>query len=497
MASMDLPTYRLFINGEWRESRTRRFVENRNPAMIQEVLGHVPLACIEEADEAIESAAAAFPEWRHRPSPRRGAILARAAQIMTARKEELSRTLTREEGKVLRESRGEVQRAINVLEFNAGESRRSGGQIIPTELEDNLCYTVRQPLGVVALITPWNFPVAIPCWKIAPALVAGNTVVFKPATLTPMTAAMVVEIFQEAGLPAGCLNMVLGTGGEVGERLVDNPKVRAVSFTGSNEIGSRLYARGAQRMIRVQCEMGGKNPVLVLEDADLDLAVTATIQGAFGSTGQRCTATSRVVIVQEVADRFIEKLLQKTAGLKSGDGLDETVDVGPSVDETQMNTVLQYIEIAKREGATLLCGGERLRGDACSKGFFVAPTIFDHVSRDSRVAQEEIFGPVLAIQRVQNFEEGMDVANDVRFGLSSSIFSNDAVRIFRFIEGIETGITHINSGTVGGEAQVPFGGMKATGIGPREQGTTALDFYTELKAVYIDYTGRKRDTNVY
>jgi len=491
------PAYRLFINGEWKESRTRRAVDNRNPAMIQEILGRVPLAVPEEANDAVEAAAEAFPAWRHKPAPQRGAIVARAAQIMTARKEELSRALTREEGKALRESRGEVQRAINVMEFTAGESRRSGGDIIPTELEDNLCYTVRQPLGVVALITPWNFPVAIPCWKIAPALVAGNTVVFKPATLTPMTAAMVVEIFQEAGLPAGCLNLVLGTGGEVGERLVDHPKVKAVSFTGSNEIGSRLYAKGAQRMIRVQCEMGGKNPVVVLEDADLDLAVSATVQGAFGSTGQRCTATSRVVIVEEIADRFLDRLLSQAAKLKSGSGLDESVDVGPSVDETQMNTVLRYIEIGKREGAKLLCGGERLRDGGCENGYFVAPTIFDHVRRDARIAQEEIFGPVLAIQRVRDFEEALDAANDVRFGLSSSLFSNDAARIFRFIDGIETGITHINSGTVGGEAQVPFGGMKATGVGPREQGTTALDFYTEIKAVYVDYTGRKRQSNLY
>lgn len=491
------PAYRLFINGEWKESRTRRAVDNRNPAMIQEILGRVPLALPEEANDAVEAAAAAFPAWRHKPAPQRGAIVARAAQIMIARKEELSRALTREEGKTLRESRGEVQRAINVMEFTAGESRRNGGDIIPTELEDNLCYTVRQPLGVVVLITPWNFPVAIPCWKIAPALVAGNTVVFKPATFTPMTAGIVVEIFQEAGLPAGCLNMVLGTGGEVGERLVDHPKVKAVSFTGSNEIGSRLYAKGAQRMLRVQCEMGGKNPVVVVEDADLDLAVSATIQGAFGSTGQRCTATSRVVIVEEIADRFVDRLLSQAAKLKTGNGLDESVDVGPSVDETQMNTVLRYIEIGKREGARLLCGGERLHDGGCENGYFVAPTIFDYVRRDARIAQEEIFGPVLAIQRVRNFEEALDVANDVRFGLSSSLFSNDAARIFRFIDGIETGITHINSGTVGGEAQVPFGGMKATGIGPREQGTTALDFFTEIKAVYVDYTGRKRQSNLY
>ena len=469
MASPEPEIYRLFINGQWKHSLSRRTVPNRNPANVDDVIGHTPLATLAEADEAIEAASSAFRAWRRKPAPQRGAIIARAAQIMTSRKEELSRALTREEGKILREARGEVQRAINVLEFTAGESRRFCGDVIPTELEDNLCYTVRQPLGVVALITPWNFPVAIPVWKIAPALVAGNTVVFKPATLTPMTAGLVVEIFKEAGLPAGCLNMVLGTGGEVGERLVDHPKIRAISFTGSNEIGSRLYARGAQRMIRVQCEMGGKNPVVVLEDADLDLAAAATIQGAFGSTGQRCTATSRVVVTEEVADRFVEKLVDCTGRLKIGNGLDETIDVGPSVDETQMNTVLRYIETGKREGAALLCGGERLRNGILENGFFVSPTIFDHVARNSRIAQEEIFGPVLAIQRARNFEEALDVANDVRFGLSSSLFSNDASRIFRFIEGIETGITHINSGNDWGRGPGPV--WRNEGYGNRAAGT--------------------------
>ncbi len=497
MATIATRTYPLLINGQWRESRSPKFVENRNPARIQEILGLVPLASVEEVDEAVQAARDAFPAWRHRPAPLRGAIIASAAQIMTRRKEELARALTREEGKILRESRGEVQKGINILEFIAGEARRLGGETVPSELEYNFCYTIRQPLGVVAVVTPWNFPVAIPCWKIAPALLAGNTVVFKPATLTPMTASLVMEIFEEAGLPPGCANMVLGSGGQVGERLVNHTAVRAISFTGSNDVGSRLYAQGAQRMIKVQCEMGGKNPLVVLEDADLDLAVGATVQGAFGSTGQRCTATSRAVVMESVADRFVEMVVARAKGFKVGDGLDESVDMGPSVDEGQMNTVLRGIEIGQQEGARLLCGGCRMKGGEYDGGYFIAPTVFDHVQPKMHIAQEELFGPVLSIQRVRSFEEALKVANDVRFGLASSIFTYDANKIFRFIDEIESGITHINSGTVGGEAQLPFGGIKATGVGPREQGKTALEFFTEIKTVYVDYTGQKRQSNLY
>ncbi len=497
MATIATRTYPLFVGGAWRDCGAARFVENRNPAHTSEVLGRVPCASPQEVDEAVAAAAAALPAWRRKPAPLRGAVIARAAQIMTARKEELARALTREEGKILREARGEVQKSINILEFMAGEARRLGGDVLPSELESNFSYTVRQPLGVVAIITPWNFPVAIPCWKMAPALVAGNTLVFKPATLTPETASIVVDILREAGVPPGCVNMVLGSGGEVGNRLVQHPAVRAVSFTGSNEVGCSLYSGGASRMIKVQCEMGGKNPVVVLEDADLDLAVNATVQGAFGSTGQRCTATSRAVVMEPIADRFVSMVVERAGRMKVGDGLDESVDMGPSVDGAQLRTVLNYLEVGKEEGAQLLCGGHRLGGGAFEEGYFVAPTVFDHVSRDSRLAQEEIFGPVLSIQRVHSFEEAIEAANDVRFGLAASIFSNDASRIFRFLDEIECGIAHVNSGTIGGEAQLPFGGIKATGVGPREQGTTALDFYTEIKTVYIDYTGQKRQSNLY
>jgi len=486
-----------FINGRWVDSASTRTVERRNPANLDELIGLVPLSTREEVGQAVASAKRAFASWRDTPAPQRGKILFRAMTLMTEQKEELSRLLTREEGKTLGESRGEVQRSINVLEFFAGEARRIAGETLPSELPKNFCYTIKQPIGVVAIVTPWNFPVAIPVWKIAPALVTGNTVVFKPATHTAFAGKKVVEIFEQAGVPAGALNMVVGAGSEVGEALIEHADVRAVTFTGSNEIGSQLYAQGAKRMIKVQCEMGGKNPLVVLEDADLPLAVEATVQGAFASTGQRCTATSRAIVVDAVAERFVELLLARAKEIKVGDGLHPETYVGPSVDPGQLRTVLDYIEIGKKEGAKLLLGGARLAGGIYDKGYFVAPTIFDHVRAESRLAQEEIFGPVLSVIRVKNFEEALQAANSVKYGLSSSIYTNDASRMFEFVDRIETGITHVNSPTVGGEAHLPFGGMKATGVGLREMGRVAIDFYTELKTVYIDYTGTKRTSNIY
>ncbi len=497
ITSAQAETCRNFIGGKWVLSASPRSSERRNPASLDEVIGLVPLSTREEVDQAVAAAKRAFEAWRDTPAPQRGKILYRAMSLMIEQKEELSRLLTREEGKTLNESRGEVQRSINVLEFFAGEARRIAGETLPSELPKNFCYTIKQPIGVVAVVTPWNFPVAIPVWKIAPALVTGNSVVFKPATHTAFTGKKVVEIFEQAGVPAGALNMVVGSGSEVGDALIQHPDVRAVSFTGSNEIGSQLYALGAKRMIKVQCEMGGKNPLVVLEDADLPLAVEATVQGAFASTGQRCTATSRAIVVEAIAERFVESLVARARQLKVGSGLDPETYVGPSVDPSQLRTVLDYIEIGKKEGAKLLLGGARLTGGIYDNGYFVAPTIFDHVRAESRLAQEEIFGPVLSVIRVKNFDEALKVANSVKYGLSSSIYTNDASRIFEFIDRIETGITHVNSPTVGGEAHLPFGGMKATGVGLREMGRVAIDFYTELKAVYIDYTGRKRETNIY
>jgi len=420
-----------------------------------------------------------------------------AMNLMQQRIDDLAMTLTKEEGKILRESRGEVQRSINIMEFTAGEGRRMRGSTIPSELPNTFIYTVRQPLGAVGLITPWNFPVAIPVWKIAPALVAGNTVVFKPASLTPLTATKIVEIFEEAGFPPGVLNMVMGSGSVVGDEIVSNPAIHALSFTGSNDVGCALYAQASLRSARVQCEMGGKNPVIVLRDADLPLAVEGAVQGGFGSTGQRCTAASRVIVEEAVADKFTEMLLARMEKLRTGDGMESRTDIGPSVDENQMKSVLSYIDIGKNEGARLLKGGRRYDGTEHANGFFVEPTLFDNVTPGMRIAQEEIFGPVISLLRVKNFEEALEVANNVKFGLSASLYTNEMSNIMRFAENAEVGKVHINSPPVGGEAQAPFGGVKATGIGPRECGSEVFEFYTETKTVYIDYTGKKRETNVY
>ncbi len=492
-----MATYRSFIDGKWLESRSGVTIPNINPANVNDIIGTSELCTREEARKAVEAAYNAFKGWRDTPAPARGKIIARAARLMEDNKDDLAAILTREEGKTISESRGEVNRAINVVEFCAGESRRMNGETIQSELPANFAYTIKEPHGVVVCITPWNFPVAIPAWKIAPALVAGNTVVMKAAESTPATAVRLIEIFHEAGVPAGVLNLILGKGSEVGEELADHPAVRAISFTGSTEIGLKIYQQGAKRGIPVQCEMGGKNPVVVLEDCDMALAVESTAQGAFGSTGQRCTATSRAVVIDSIANEFVDRIIERAKKFKLGDGSDARTDIGPSVDEKQFNTVLKYIDIGREDGAELLTGGRRASGDGLENGYFVEPTVFDKVTPDMRIAREEIFGPVLSVLRVKSFDEAMSVANDCEYGLSSSVFSNDANDIFRFIRDIETGMTHVNSPTTGGEAHIPFGGIKATGVGPREQGSTSLDFYTEIKVVYVDYTGSKREGNLY
>lgn len=492
-----MTTYRSFINGKWIDSTSGKTAPNINPANTNDIIGEAQMCTAEEARSAIEAAYAAFKGWKRTPSPARGKILTKMSRLMEDHKEELSQILSHEEGKTISEARGEVQRATNVMEFCAGETRRLNGETIPSELPANFAYTVKEPHGVVGIITPWNFPVAIPVWKLAPALAAGNTVVFKPASNTPGTAVRIVELFVEAGIPDGVLNLVIGSGGTVGNEIADHPAVRAISFTGSSEIGFQLYERIAKRGIPFQAEMGGKNPVVVLEDCDMDLAVEHTAQGAFGSTGQRCTATSRAVVMNSVADKFVEKVVARAKSFKLGPGLDASSEIGPSVDEGQYNTVLKYIDIGKEDGATLLCGGKKAEGNGLANGYFVEPTVFDNVTSDMRIAREEIFGPVLSVLRVNSFDEAMQVANDSEYGLSSSVYSNDYNDITRFVEEIESGMTHINSPTTGGEAHIPFGGIKATGIGAREQGSTALDFYTELKVVYVDYTGRKREGNLY
>src|SRR6186997_2113943 len=393
-SSTRMNTYRNFIGGKWIESASTRTAPNINPANTDDVLGTIRQATRAEARAAVDAAAAAFHGWRATPAPARGKIVAKAARLLEENKEEVAQLLTHEEGKTIAESRGELQRSINVAEFCAGESRRMNGETIQSELPSNFAYTIKQPLGVVACVTPWNFPVAIPVWKVAPALVAGNTVVFKPATLTPATATRIVELFQEAGIPAGVLNLILGSGSEAGDEIINHPAVKAVSFTGSNEVGIRLYEEVSRRGGKVQCEMGGKNPVVILEDADMELAVESTAQGAFGSSGQRCTATSRAVVVNDIADEFVDRISKRAQSMRIGDGSDPKTEMGPTVDESQFKTVLSYVDIGREDGATLVCGGDRATGAGLDKGYFVHPAVFDNVTPDMRIAREEVFGPV-------------------------------------------------------------------------------------------------------
>lgn len=486
-----------YIDGKWVAAGTGAKIVNRNPADVRDIIGEFAQGTREDARAGIAAAERAFPAWRAVPAPERGRIIGRAAQIAFARQEELARAMTREEGKILKEARGEILKGVNLLEFFAGEGFRILGKTVPSEMRSTFTYTIRQPLGVVSLIAPWNFPWAIPVWKSAPALVAGNTVVLKPASLTPHTALLLAQVYEAAGLPPGVFNVVTGPGGTVGDELVVNSAVRAVSFTGSNEIGMALNESAARRGIKVTCEMGGKNAVVVLDDADLDLAVPGIMQGAFGSTGQRCTATSRVVAQRKILGELTERLVAETRKIVVGNGIDPRATMGPTVDESQLQTDLRYIAIAQEEGAKLLCGGRRLSEGDLAHGFFVEPTIFTDVRPEMRLAQEEVFGPVLAILPVDSFEEAVRVANDVPFGLTSAIYSRDANRIFRYLEAIEVGMVHVNSPTIGGEAQLPFGGIKATGIGNREMCEEGLNFFTELKTVFFDYTGSKRETNLY
>ena len=489
--------YRNFIGGKWVDTSSGKYVPNLSPADQRVTLGDVPMSTLNEVDAAVEAAHKAFPAWRDTPAPVRARILYKWNALIEQHADEIAAILAWEEGKTFGEARGEVMKAANIIEFMAGEGRRIGGHTLPSELPRTFVYTVKQPLGPVAIITPWNFPIAIPCWKMAPALVAGNTIVFKPATLTPWTAQRVIELLEEAGCPAGVVNLIYGSGSAVGDQLVRHKAIRAISFTGSNEVGTHVYTEGAKRLLKVQCELGGKNPLVVLEDADLELAAIATAQGAFGSTGQRCTATSRAIVIDGVADKFVELLTALAGKVVVGDPLADGVTMGPSVDPGQFKTVLSYLEVANGEGAKLVTGGKKLDGGAHANGLFVQPTIYDGVHHTMRIAKEEIFGPVLSVIRVKDFDEAVQVANDVDFGLSSSLYTNDVNRMYRFVDLIETGIVHVNSPTVGGEAQAPFGGMKGTGVGTREQGAIAIDFYTELKTVYADYTGTKRTTNIY
>ena len=477
-----------YVDGRWFQPKSNRLVRNINPADPDEVIAEFPAATAEDVARAIDAAHAAFRGWRKTPGPERGRVLWRAADIARQRADEIARTLTREEGKILKEAKGEVMKGISLLEYYAGEGFRMHGMTLPSEARDTFTYTIRRPLGVVGLIAPWNFPWAIPVWKSAPALAAGNCVIFKPAELTPATAALLTEIYAEAGLPAGVFNMLVGSGSVVGEAMVHSQVLRAISFTGSNEVGGALYAKAALRGAKVTCEMGGKNAVIVMADADLDKAAIAIHGGAFGSTGQRCTATSRVIAAPAVKDALVERLVGAAKKIKVGPGLDESVDMGPAVDNQQWKTDLDYIAIGQQEGARLVLGGKVPQ--ELGKGFFVEPTIFDNVTPSMRIFKEEIFGPVLSISTAKHLDEALSYANGVEYGLTTSIFTENIDTIMNFVEEVETGMVHVNEPTIGGEAQLPFGGTKATGVGEREMAVEGLNFFTELKTVFINYSGK-------
>jgi aldehyde dehydrogenase (NAD+) len=481
-------TYGNYVGGQWRECQSKKTFPNLNPADTDEIVGHFQASAREDVQATCEAAARSQAAWAALPAPRRGEFLFKAAEILESRLAGLGEEMTREEGKTLPEAKAEVKRAINIFRYFGGEGARQFSYQIPSERENVFCYTLRKPLGVVALITPWNFPSAIPAWKMAPALVAGNTVVIKPASLAPLSAYRLVEALHEAGLPAGAINYLTGSGASVGNPLLEHPAVRAVSFTGSCEVGNALYDKVARRRIRVQLEMGGKNPTIVLKDADLDYAADILVNGAFFSTGQKCTACSRAIVEKAIYEPLLERLTAKTRALKVGNGLEPGIDMGPAVDANQLDTDLKYIEIAKQEGAQLVCGGSRLTGGIFDKGYFVEPTIFAGVTPEMRIAQEEVFGPVLAVMAANDFDDALRLANCARFGLSASLVSRDLTRVHQFINRIEAGLITVNLPTAGVEYQLPFGGTKESSFGMREQGPLALDFYTETRTVYLKYT---------
>ena len=487
--TVDVQTHRNYIDGQWVESASGRTYPITNPASKNTVLGTFQTSVAEDTNRAIDAAHGALPGWSSMPAPQRASILYRALEIMRERGDDIARTITLEEGKPLPDAQGEVKRAMNITEYAAGEGRRLFGYTTPSEIPSTVVYTTRRPIGVVGIITPWNFPIAIPAWKIAPALICGNTLVFKPASSTPMSAVKLVKVFEDAGLPPGVLNLITGPGALVGNTLVTDPKVKGISFTGSTEIGSGIYSEGAKSLKKVQCEMGGKNAVIVLSDADMDKTLGGIVQAAFGSTGQRCTATSRAIVEETIYEPFVSELIERTRKLKVGDGMDPGVDVSPLSSQYQFDKVMEYIGIGTEEGARLSCGGRPLTGPGYDEGYYIEPTIFTDVDPSMRIAQEEIFGPVLTVFKAKDLSEAIDLANSVEFGLSSSIYTKDLTQAFQYADQVEAGIVHVNAPTLGGEVHLPFGGLKASGVGAREQGTEAVNFYSEVITVYIDYAG--------
>jgi aldehyde dehydrogenase (NAD+) len=478
------------INGKWVDAKSGRTFENRNPANWDEVVGVFPKSGKEDVDEAVKAARSAFEKWRLVPAPRRGDIMRKIGDMMVARKEELAREMTREMGKVLAETRGDVQEGIDTAYYASSEGRRLFGHTVPSELPNKFAMAIRVPIGVAGIITPWNFPMAIPTWKIFPAVLSGNTVVFKPATDTPKTATTLVEIMMEAGVPEGVVNIVHGGGGEVGTAITLHPDIDLISFTGSTVVGKQISKDASDTLKRVSLELGGKNAQIVMDDADLDLALDGVLWGAFGTTGQRCTATSRLILHEKIYDKFMSMLVDRTKKLRLGDGLLPATEVGPCVNENQRKTVQRYVEIGQKEGATLVAGGSFARGDGLSKGWFHEPTIFADVTQEMRIAKEEIFGPVLSVIRAGSLEESIAILNNTIYGLSSSVYTRDVNKAFVAIRDIKAGITYINVPTIGAEAHLPFGGVKQTGNGHREGGWTVYDFFTEWKAVYVDYSGK-------
>jgi aldehyde dehydrogenase (NAD+) len=478
-------TYYNLMNGEWVASDTGKTAASINPANKHEVVGYVQVSNIDDVNRAVAAAKAASVGWRKFAGAARGDLLFKAANVMERRLEEIAETMTREMGKTFPEAKGETARGVALLRYYAGEGMRKTGDVIPSSDAGALMFTTRVPLGVVAVISPWNFPVAIPIWKMAPALIYGNTVVLKPAQETAVTAAKVMECFVEAGFPAGVVNMVTGSGSLIGRRLSEHPDVSGITFTGSNGVGKQVGQAALARGAKYQLEMGGKNPIIIAADADLDLAVEATVSGGMRSTGQKCTATSRVIVHQDIYEAFKQKLLAAVAAVRVGDGMSPGVWMGPCANEKQLETVLDYVKIGLEEGASLLCGGARVQVDGLHNGFFVQPTVFDGVAPSMRIAQEEIFGPVLALIPAASMEEAIHLANDTEYGLSASIYTRDIGHVLSFIRDLDAGLVRVNAETAGVELQAPFGGMKQSSSHSREQGQAAIEFFTSIKTVFV------------
>jgi aldehyde dehydrogenase (NAD+) len=493
---MSLTVHGNFIDGVWKPATSQETFENRNPANRDDVIGLFARSNRADVDAAVEAARQAYLRWRLVPAPRRAEILFRAAELILQKKEQFSRDMTREMGKVLAETGGDVQEAVDMTYFMAGEGRRQYGQTVPSELRDKFAMSVRQPLGVCAIVTPWNFPMAIPSWKIIPALVCGNSVVFKPATLTPLSAVNFVRVLEEAGIPNGVVNLVTGGGDEVGTAMVTHRDVRAVSFTGSTSVGRTVSERAAPDFKKVHLEMGGKNVIMVMDDADLELAVDGCVWGGFGTTGQRCTAASRVVVHRAVYGQFVKQFVDRVRTLRVGDGLDATTDVGPVVSEGQLETVIKYVQIGRDEGASVAAGGKPMRDGAHGRGYFHEPTVFTDAAPTMRIAQEEIFGPVVSVIPCAGLDEAIAIGNNVAYGLSASIYTRDINTAFTAMRELCTGIFYVNAPTIGAEVHLPFGGTKATGNGHREAGTAALDVFSEWKSIYVDFSGRLQKAQI-